>query len=882
MIGVLAPVPNGFYFGGLLGGINRAVASAGGRVVAVQTIDPAHTGTFEEGLKAPLFDVPVAWSRFDGVISLVEAVRPPYLHRLSGQGMPIVLVSKQLEGLECPSVMPDNIGGIEAAVEHLVHHGHQRIAFVGDMSQSDIRERHSSYRCALRRHGIEPDDSLFIPATDNLLTGGYAAGKILLGAELRLDALVAATDLNAIGVMRTLQAAGWSLPDDLAVIGFDNIDEAAQVTPALSTVVVPLDRLGELAANLLLRQIEGKVVAPGVHLGSSALVVRRSCGCGQRLVAENLGASVQLSAGLRVALVPEAMPLTSVLQRLDAVVSKVVDLFDGTQKQDLDGSAAIESLVAALQDLGPRLETIRHVMGIIRQYTNELAAAGVPRQKLDSRLIDLAMALREFEARTNATFRVSVKRWLEAHYEVGVALLRADQEDPSTLSWFARTNLAAGCLGMWQIGDDRLPAGELTITGAYGADPALAALVGDRMPAESFPPAAVVDQIDATADEVLHVVLVRSGETLWGLLAAPAKVQELTVEGREPLNDWAAFLAVAFEQQRDRDDLRAVHFRERELAEHLRVSEERYALAARASNDGLWDWDLSNDTVFYSERWSIVLGQRPTKLESSPSEWLSRVHPDDLSALREALNACVLGEAGVLLNEHRVMTADTSYRWMSCRAIGVPGTDGKVARLVGALTDIDDRRQLEERLRHAALYDELTGLPNRTQFLDHLQQAFTQNSQHPSHKYAVLFCDLDGFKTINDTLGHHIGDLLLTAVATRLADVVRGSDLVARLGGDEFALLLNDIDDNTLHEVVSRIHRIVGEPFQLEGHNITVGNSVGVATSDIQYNSPAEILREADAAMYRAKINARPDNRLRDAPTSTRTKNPGSNPEITV
>jgi diguanylate cyclase (GGDEF)-like protein/PAS domain S-box-containing protein len=858
MIGVLSPIPGGFYFGGLLGGINRAVAAAGGRVVAIQTIDPAYTGIFEESLKAPQFDLPVAWSRFDGVISMVEAVRPPYLRRLSARGMPLVMVSKELEGLECPSAMPDNVGGIEAAVEHLLQHGYRRIAFVGDMGQSDIRERRFGYRAALRRHGIEPDDSLFFPATDNLLTGGNAAGQLLLASGLRPDALVAATDPNAIGLMHAVQEAGWSLPDDLAIIGFDNIDAAAQVTPPLTSVSVPLDRLGELAADLLLRRIAGEPVAPGVHLGSSALVVRRSCGCGQRLIAENLGVSVQLSAGLRIALVPEVLPLASVLQRLDAVVHKVIEVFDDVGQADFDASAAIESLVDDLQDLGPRLETIRHVMAVIRQYTNELAAAGVPRQKLDGRLTDLAMALREFEARANASFRATVKRRLEAHYEVGVALLRAEQQDPAMLSWFARTNVAAGCLGMWRASDGRRQTGELTITGAYGTDPALAALVGSRMPTEAFPPAALVDQIDATAGEVLHVVMVRSGETLWGLLAAPANVRELAVDGREPFNDWAAFLAVAFEQQRGRDDLLDVHVRERELAEHLRVSEERYALAARASNDGLWDWDLSDDTVFYSERWSIVLGRRPTKLESSPSEWLSRVHPDDLGSLRAALNACMLGDDGVLLNEHRVLMADTSYRWMSCRAIGVPGPDGKVARLVGALTDIDERRQLEERLRHAALYDALTGLPNRMQFLDHLQQVFTQNSLEPSHKYAVLFCDLDGFKAINDTLGHHIGDLLLSAVAGRLAETVRGSDLVARLGGDEFALLLTDIDDGTLGEVVTRIHRIVGEPFELEGHSITVGNSVGVATSDIQYSSPTEMLREADAAMYRAKLDSRP------------------------
>ena len=853
LIGVFSPIPGGPYFGGLVGGINRAAAAAGGRVVVVQTLDPALTGYMSQRLSAPQFDVPIGWERFNGVISLVEAVRPPYLHRLSSRGMPFVTMSKQVEGLQCPSVLPDNAGGIEAALDHLLGHGYRRIAFVGDLRQSDIRERFDSYRSTLRRHGIDPDDSLFFAADDNLLGGGYRAGQLMLAAGVRPQALIAATDPNAIGLMQAVREAGWSLPGDLPVVGFDNTAEASQVRPPLTTVAVPLDRLGELAGDLLIAKINGEAVRPGVHLGSATLMIRQSCGCGQDLIRRQAGGGLQLTAGLRDALAPEATPPSSMLRRLDALATKIAALFDDPSQQLQDEPAAIESLVEDLYDLGPRAETIRQVIAVIRAYTDGLAAAGAPRPLLDGRLIDLTMAMREFEARASADFRGAVERRLEAHYEVGVALLRSDQQDPAMLSWFGRTNASAGCLAMWAQDDRQAEPGELTITGVYGQDLAAAGLVGTSIAAESFPPSALIDQIDAGAGEVAHVVMVRSEDTLWGILAAPSNVAALCLEGREPFNDWSAFLALAFEQRRSRDDLQAVHRRERRLTEHLRVSEERYSLAARAANDGLWDWDLSDNTVFYSDRWRTVVGVPSGELDCSPEEWFSRVHPDDLAALHRALNACVNGEAGVLLNEHRVLTGHLAYRWMSCRAIGVPGAEGTVERLVGALTDIDERRQLEERLRHAALHDALTGLPNRMQFLEHLQSAFAEGEGAGSDRYAVLFCDLDGFKKINDTLGHHIGDLLLSAVAGRLAEAVRGSDLVARLGGDEFAVLLPHIDDTTLHEVVERIRRKVGEPFDLEGHSVTVGTSVGVATSDVVFSSPAALLREADAAMYRVK-----------------------------
>ena len=145
-------------------------------------------------------------------------------------------MSNEVEGLQCPVVSSDNRTGVVSAVDHFVDHGHRRIAFVGNLKQSDIRERYEAYCQTTARHGIQPDDRLLFEATDNAERGGVEAGEAMLAAGLPSTAVVAGTDYNAIGVMRVLQAAGLVLPRDQAIVGFDDTEAGALTTPALSSV----------------------------------------------------------------------------------------------------------------------------------------------------------------------------------------------------------------------------------------------------------------------------------------------------------------------------------------------------------------------------------------------------------------------------------------------------------------------------------------------------------------------------------------------------------------------------------------------------------------------------------------------------------------------
>ncbi|QQR72774.1 MAG: EAL domain-containing protein [Holophagales bacterium] len=285
--------------------------------------------------------------------------------------------------------------------------------------------------------------------------------------------------------------------------------------------------------------------------------------------------------------------------------------------------------------------------------------------------------------------------------------------------------------------------------------------------------------------------------------------------------------------------------RERRRAEEaLRTSEERYAVAVRGANDGIWDWNLESGTIFYSARWKAMLGLADDDVSDRPSEWLDRVHPDDRPQLERKLSAHLGGESPHFEDEHRMQHHDGSYRWILARGLAVNPTGTAPSRLAGSLSDITDRK----------VHDPLTGMPNRALFLDRLASALGRLRRRESGQLAVLFLDLDRFKVINDSLGHVAGDLMLVSLARRLESCIRPDDTIARLGGDEFTLLLENLSSpSEALAVVEQIHVELARPFQLGESEIFTSVSVGVALSDTGQEEPSDLLRDADAAMYRAK-----------------------------
>ena len=277
----------------------------------------------------------------------------------------------------------------------------------------------------------------------------------------------------------------------------------------------------------------------------------------------------------------------------------------------------------------------------------------------------------------------------------------------------------------------------------------------------------------------------------------------------------------------------------------LKESEERYALALAGANDGLWDWDLRTDQMYYSARWKAMLGlTEEDRILNTPEEWFGRVHPNDLKGLKDKLERHLQDGAQHFECEYRVLHQSGSYRWALSRGMAVRDVNGDVYRMAGSQTDITNRK----------VYDPLTGLPNRILFMDRLAHSLRRFKRHKGYDFAVLLLDLDRFKIVNDSLGHPIGDKLLIELAQRLNLCVRDGDTVARFGGDEFTILLDEITDvSDATRVAERIQDSLQAPFVLDGQEVFTSASVGIALSATGYEIPNDVVRDADTAMNRAK-----------------------------
>ncbi|MGH2778503.1 MAG: putative bifunctional diguanylate cyclase/phosphodiesterase, partial [Actinomycetota bacterium] len=248
-----------------------------------------------------------------------------------------------------------------------------------------------------------------------------------------------------------------------------------------------------------------------------------------------------------------------------------------------------------------------------------------------------------------------------------------------------------------------------------------------------------------------------------------------------------------------------------------------------------------------------LLGFTAEEWMADPERWWKQLHPDDRGAVlddEEALLSSSEVRSGAI--EYRMKTRDGRTVWVNDDQVVIRNEDGEALHLSGVLSEVTDRKVLELQLQHQAFHDSLTGLANRALFADRVEHAL-QRAERSGEQVAVLFLDLDDFKTVNDSLGHEAGDELLVAVAARLRRCLRPSDTIARLGGDEFAILLEAESVDSASMVAERTVKAIEEPISLGDREVVIHASVGIELGDSRQHSAGDLLRNADVAMYVAK-----------------------------
>lgn len=291
-----------------------------------------------------------------------------------------------------------------------------------------------------------------------------------------------------------------------------------------------------------------------------------------------------------------------------------------------------------------------------------------------------------------------------------------------------------------------------------------------------------------------------------------------------------------------------------EREEELSTSEERYRLAVEGVNDGIWDWDARNGKLFMSKRCRSMLGYDSDKEASTIEIWRDFIHEDDVEKFLRTFNSYLADPQKRYLNiEYRTRVRDGKSKWIRTRGKAIRDDEGRAVRLAGSNTDITEYKLYEEKIHQLAYYDSLTGLPNRMLLADRFTMA-AANAQRKDRMVAIYFFDLDQFKSINDTLGHTYGDELLSMVGGHLKMHLRKGDTIARLGGDEFIMMQANIKDiDEVRHMAARVLEMFQRPWILEGHEFYVTASIGISIYPNDGADLPALMKNADAAMYRAK-----------------------------
>lgn len=296
--------------------------------------------------------------------------------------------------------------------------------------------------------------------------------------------------------------------------------------------------------------------------------------------------------------------------------------------------------------------------------------------------------------------------------------------------------------------------------------------------------------------------------------------------------------------------------RRRRAEADLRRSEQRYALAVRGANDGIWDWDIEAGSLYVSDRWREMVGALEEDKIERMDDWISWIVPEDRPDFRAQLDVHLRGETGQFDHQYRVMHSDGQPRWMRARGLAVRDGRGRPVRMAGSQTDMTEAKRMEEEIVHGNLYDRLTDLPNRVLLKERLGQALARYEGGSSQGLALFYIDLDRFTLVNDSLGYAAGDRVLVAVGRRLRSLVGRADTLARVGGNEYALLVEGIADGAAAlRHAEKVQATLATAHAESGRRIVLTASIGYVLPGVEMTDAEGVIRASRLAMLEAKAN---------------------------
>jgi len=733
-IGAVMEVLDGEYYGGILGGIERVARERHARLLAFR-------GTPAAVAAAPFAREVRGW---------IAVHSPEGLPALARLGLPLVTVSYDDPEVGCPAVVADNRQGAREAVRHLIAHGHRRIAFIGWLKYPSIAERYEGYRDALTESGLPYSPELVIAVEDNHLAGGRAGARQLLeGGALPCTAAVAGTDLNAVGVMEVLQAAGLRVPEDVAVVGFDDVTLAHLVDPPLTTLRTRFDEFGRRAANLLLNEMSGIAVPRTVHRVPVALIRRRSCGCdvaddlGPRASAETLAAcgNTTLAAHLvRMAQFPVPSGPAQVPGDIWPGVETLIGGVDAALAGDPEPNpAALRQAWQQAVRLTPDLDVLRAMNALLSRAGAQRLAAMPPDPERAHRLA-ACIARSELElARARLAYgheeMTRVEELSQKSPTVAMMLLSAETGQAQTLDWLRLTPARWGCLALYADATHS-PRSTLTVAGTYRLSGPPLPVRGTQFITGAFPPAEwCAGPGSAVGSDVLILVPVASASRDWGVLALRCPID--THSGYTPhrpnnMAMWGTLLAAALERDALAAQLAELADEDRKRAEEsLRESQAYLAEAQRLSHTGSWAFDVASDKYVYASEECGRIFEFDAQRDLPSREAISRlIHPEDWPRVNEAFEKTLRDKVDTA-SEFRITLPSGAVKHVQAIRHPLLNDTREVVKLVGTVIDITERKRAEqERDRLRALEAELAHI-NRVSLLGELASSIAHEVNQP-------------------------------------------------------------------------------------------------------------------------------------------------------